>query len=127
VFPHQGFDSVGLLRPFVSRSVPAGGDWSTVDVGPVATDTPFEQHSVPGYRQIVDLSPRNDSRFAIDTGESGHLLSVHYDDFLSDWRAVRHRPIRMERAQIESGARGHLRLIPPRMLSRPDRPPEELR
>jgi penicillin amidase len=112
VFPHQGLDAVALLRPLLSRSVPNGGDWSTVDVGPVAADTPYEQHSVPGYRQIVDLSPANDSRFADDVGESGHFLSRHYDDFLSDWQAVRHRKMRMDRRDVESGATGTLRLVP---------------
>jgi len=112
VFPHQGLDAVGLLRPILSRSVPNGGDWSTVNVGPVAADSPYEQHSVPGYRQIVDLSPANDSRFADAVGESGHFLSKHYDDFLPDFEAVRHRPMRMDRKQIEQGAIGTLKLIP---------------
>jgi penicillin amidase len=112
VFPHQGLDSLGALRPFVSRSVPNGGDWSTVNVGPVAADTPFEQHTVPGYREIIDLSPANDSRFLDAVGESGHLLSKHYADFLSDWQAVKHRKMRMERSQIEQGAIGHLTLKP---------------
>src|SRR5439155_3458422 len=44
IFPHQGLDSVAALRPFLSRSLPSAGDWSTVDVGPVAADRPFEQH-----------------------------------------------------------------------------------
>jgi penicillin amidase len=114
VFPHQGLDAVPALRRFLSRSVPNGGDWSTVNVGPVAADTPFEQHSVPGYREIIDLSPANDSRFLNDAGESGHPLSTHYDDFLADWRAVRHRKMRMERADIETGAVGHLTLAPKR-------------
>jgi penicillin amidase len=112
VFPHQGLDSVRVLRPLLSRSVPNGGDWSTVNVGPVAADTPFEQHSVPGYRQIVDLSPANDSRFIEAVGMSGHFLSSHYDDFLEDWRAVRYRKMRTDRLEIESGAIGRLRLSP---------------
>jgi penicillin G amidase len=112
VFPHQGLDAVGVLRPLLSRSIPNGGDWSTVDVGPIAVDRPFEQHEVPGYRQIVDLSPANDSRFLDAVGESGHFLSSHYDDFLQDWRAVRHRPMRMDRGKIEQGALGRLRLTP---------------
>ena len=41
---------------------------------------------------------------------SGHFLSKHYDDFLDDWRAVRHKKMRMERWDIEKGAVGHLRL-----------------
>jgi penicillin amidase len=112
VFPHQGLDSVATLRPLLSRSVPNGGDWSTVNVGPVAADTPFEQHSIPGYREIIDLSASNDSRFIDAVGQSGHFLSKHYADFLGDWQAVRHRKMRMDRGEIERRAIGHLRLMP---------------
>jgi penicillin amidase len=112
IFPHQGLDSVAMLRPLISRSVPNGGDWSTVNVWPVAADTPFEQRSVPGYRGIVDLSPANDSRFLDAVGESGHPLSKHYDDFLADWQAVRYRKMRMDRTAIEKDALAHFRLIP---------------
>ena len=110
-FPHSGFDTVAVLRPLFSRAVPNGGDWSTVNVGPVAADALYEQRSVPGYREIVDLSPANDSRFIDAVGESGHPLSPHYDDFLGDWQAVRYRPMRMERGEIERGAIGRLRLV----------------
>ena len=112
IFPHQGLDSVALLRPLLSRSVPSGGDWSTIDVGAVAVDSPYEQHSVAGYRQIIDLSQGNDSRFADALGESGHPLSPHYDDSLSDWTAVHHHPMRMNRSEVERDATGRLRLRP---------------
>jgi penicillin amidase len=110
-FPHQGLDSVGLLRPLLSRSMSSRGDWSTVDVGAVAVEAPYEQHSVAGYREIIDLSPANDSRFADAVGQSGHFLSRHYDDALNDWAAVRHKRMRMDRAEVEQGAIGRLRLI----------------
>jgi penicillin G amidase len=112
VFPHQGLDAVAALRPLLSRSVPNGGDWSTVNVGPVATDRPYEQHNVPGYREIIDVSPANDSRFLDAVGESGHFLSPHYDDFQRDWRDGRHKKMRMSRADVDTGAIGHLRLVP---------------
>ena len=112
VFPHQGLDAVAALRPLVSRSVPGAGDWSTVDVGPVDAEHLFEQRSVPGYRDIIDLSPRNDSRFIDAVGQSGHPLSAHYDDALEVWRAVKYRPMTMERADVERGAIGRLRLTP---------------
>src|SRR5262249_15588289 len=111
-FPHQGLDTVRALRPLLSRSMPNGGDWSTVNVGAVAADHAYEQHAVPGYRQIIDLSPANDSRFLDAVRESGHPLSRHYDDFLEDWQAVRHKKMRMVRADIENGALGTLRLQP---------------
>ena len=112
VFPHQGLDSVAPLRPLLSRSVPNGGDWSTVNVGAVAAASPYDQTSVAGYRHIVDLSPANDSRFMDAVGENGHFLSPHYDDFLAEWKAVRHKKMRMTRAEADSGAIGTLKLMP---------------
>jgi penicillin amidase len=111
MFPHA-LDSVAALRPLLSRSTGIAGDWSTVAVGVTAADHPYEVHTVPGYREIIDLSPANDSRFLDAVGESGHPLSPHYDDFLKDWRDVRHRKMRMSREEIERGAIGHLRLTP---------------
>jgi penicillin G amidase len=110
-FPHQ-LGLVAMLRPFFNRSVPNGGDWSTVDVGTSAPEHPYDQRSLPGYREIIDLSPANDSWFLADVGQSGHFLSPHYDDFLADWRAVRLRTMRMDRTDIERGAIGHIRLKP---------------
>jgi penicillin amidase len=111
LFPHA-LDSVGALRPLLSRSMGIGGDWSTVNVGVSAADHPYEVHTVPGYREIIDLSQANDSRFLDAVGESGHFLSSHYADFLNDWRAVAHKKMRMDRADIERGSLGHLRLVP---------------
>src|SRR5258708_7650291 len=79
---------------------------------PDAGAHPCEQHLVHGYREIIDLSPANDSRFLDAVGQSGHFLSKHYDDFLADWQKVKHRRMRMERADIEAGALGRLRLTP---------------
>lgn len=112
MFPHQGLDAVAALRPLLSRSVPNGGDWSTVNVGAVAADAPYEQHSVAGYRQIIDLSPANDSRFIDAVGESGHFLSKHYDAFLKDWQQVRYRRMKTARTDVEAGAIGRLQLRP---------------
>ena len=112
MFAHPTLDTVPVLGWFLRRSVPHGGDWSTVNAGPVFAARPFDQHSLPGYRQIVDLSPDNDSRFLEAVGQSGHPLSPHYDDRLEDWRVVGYKKMRMERAEIEQNATGHLRLLP---------------
>ena len=112
VFPHQGLDTVGALRSLLSRSIPNAGDWSTVNVGTVLVDRPYTQEAIPGYRQIVDLSPANDSRFIDAVGQSGHFLSPHYDDFMTDWRDVQYRKMRMTRTAIDEGALGRLLLSP---------------
>jgi penicillin amidase len=69
---------------------------------------------VPGYREIIDLSSANDSRFQDAVGQSGHPLSKYYDDALADWRAVKHRKMRMDKPEIERAAIGRLRLVPMR-------------
>jgi penicillin amidase len=81
-------------------------------VGTPSSREPYNQFSVAGYRQIADLASANDSRFIVDVGQSGHLLSRHYDDFLPDWQAGQHRPMRIERAHVDDGALGRLRLTP---------------
>jgi penicillin G amidase len=112
VFAHATLDTVPILGRLLRRTAPHGGDWSTIDVGPVFAPRPFEQHSLPGYRQIVDLSPANDNRFLEAVGQSGHVLSPRYDDALRDWSEGRYRKMRMARAEIEQEAIGHLRLTP---------------
>jgi len=112
VFAHSTLDTVPVLGRLLRRTAPHGGDWSTINVGPVFAPRPFEQHSLPGYRQIVDLSPANDSLFLDAVGQSGHVLSPRYDDALQDWSAGRHKKMRMDRAEIEQDAIGHLRLTP---------------
>ena len=113
VFPHQGLDAVSLLRPLLSRSVPNAGDWSTVNVGPVDSRRRFEQTEVPGYRQIIDLSPANDSRFLDAVGQSGHFLSPHYDDFLRGLAAgARTRRCGWSGRTFDAGAIGTLTLSP---------------
>ena len=112
VFAHSTLDTVPVLGRLLRRTAPHGGDWSTLNVGPVFAPRPYEQHSLPGYRQIVDLSAANDSRFLEAVGQSGHLLSPHYDDGLKAWTEGRYRKMRTGRAEVEQGAVGHLRLTP---------------
>lgn len=112
VFAHQPFNNVKALRPFFSRSVGNAGDRSTVNVGQFAAWGSFEQYVAPGFRQLVDLSNLDGSRFTLAPGQSGHFLSSHYDDLLEDWQALRYRPLRFERATIEYALAGRLRLEP---------------
>ncbi|HEX6289047.1 MAG TPA: penicillin acylase family protein [Herpetosiphonaceae bacterium] len=112
VFPHQPLDNVPVLKAFFSRSLPHGGDHSTVNVAPFDFEYPFEQRHSPGYRQIIDLANLEGGQFLHSVGQSGHVLSPHYADYLADWKAIRYRPMRMERTTIDAAAQGTLRLTP---------------
>jgi penicillin amidase len=111
-FPHQPFDKVASLRPIFSRSIAQGGDWSTVNFGPFSFSEPFQQQSVPGYRQIIDLADADGGRFIQAIGQSGNALSPHYDDYLADWQAVRYRPMRFQLETVKRAHQTTLRLAP---------------
>jgi penicillin G amidase len=118
---HVPFEDVPILKKIFSRSVPRGGDWSTVNMGayggpfrPIqdrAMDD-FEQRFGPSYRTIIDLSRLEGACFIETVGQCGHFLSRHYDDYLEDWVSGRYRPVRRQRATIEQHQEGALRLVP---------------
>jgi penicillin amidase len=42
-----------------------------------------------GFRRLYDLVDPEKSRFMITTGESGHIFSPHYRDFVPLWNEVK--------------------------------------
>jgi penicillin amidase len=106
--PHLPFDFVPFLRPFFSRTVPAGGD--AVTVNPVMRIR--DETIVSSYRQVIDLSDLDASRFVHTLGQSGQLLTGRYDDYLDEWRSVAHLPMRFSRAAVDAAARHRLVLQP---------------
>jgi len=47
-----------------------------------------------GYRQVIDLAALDNSRYIQSTGQSGHLVSPHYDDLLLLWQKGEYLPIK---------------------------------
>ncbi|MFN8478630.1 MAG: penicillin acylase family protein [Kouleothrix sp.] len=112
VFPHNVLDSVGALRPIFSRSVPNGGDAFTVDVAPPSLTDPYNQHHVPSYRQIIDLSSLDASRFMHTVGQSGQVLSADYSNLLERWVRVDYLPMRYATATVDGASSAKLTLTP---------------
>jgi penicillin G amidase len=112
LFPHNVLDSVGALKPIFSRSIPNGGDGFTVDVAPARPNDLYNQTHVPSYRQIVDLSDLNASRFMHTVGQSGYVLSPHYSDLLERWQRVEYLPMRYQADTIDAARKEALTLAP---------------
>jgi penicillin G amidase len=62
--------------------------------------TPYDQTHVPGYRHLVDLADLQYSQFIQTTGQSGNVLSSHYDDLIRLHRDVEYIPMAFGRAQV---------------------------
>jgi penicillin amidase len=44
------------------------------------------------YREVIDLGASEQSLFAVDLGQSGNVLSKHYDDWLEGFSGARPQP-----------------------------------
>ena len=86
---HKVYGHVPLLDRISDLSVPSSGSFYTLDRGGgwETADEPFARTQGAGFRGLYDLAEPEKSRFMIATGESGHILSSHYRDFLPLWSA----------------------------------------
>ena len=73
---------------------------------PISTCTPR------GSAAVYDFSDPDSSVFVIATGESGHLLSRHYDDLAAIWRRSEYIPMSLDPGLARAGAIGVTRLRP---------------
>ncbi|MER2491548.1 penicillin acylase family protein [Catenovulum sediminis] len=83
--PHSPKSPDSILSEVFHRSIASPGGGDTVNVAPVSLmeDSRFNQFFGPSYRQIIDLKNDKNSLFSISTGQSGNVLSQHYDDLIA--------------------------------------------
>ncbi|NVE01789.1 penicillin acylase family protein [Massilia sp. BJB1822] len=111
-FPHFPFSEPRLMpgMPTVPRSVFArffhrevsnGGGDHTVNLAPssLAADTRYQQFYGVSYRQLIELTPQGTALFIQNTGQSGNVLSPHYDDLLHLQHAGGYLPLAPEPAR----------------------------
>jgi len=92
LFKHQILGA-SPLACVANRETPHGGDKSTVNVGTIDWDHEEDLQMQHGssYRQIIDWSHGGGdgvglrSQFIFAPGQSGNILSSHYDDLIGMW------------------------------------------
>ena len=111
---HQTLGNVPVLRTLANiRQSTSGGDHTllrgqTPAVGP----EPYLNVHAAGYRGVYDFSDPDSSLYVISTGESGHILSRHYDDLAAVWRRGEYIPMSLDPDFARAGAVGVTRLEP---------------
>ncbi|HEY4542482.1 MAG TPA: penicillin acylase family protein, partial [Noviherbaspirillum sp.] len=113
---HRPFSKVAPLAWLFDIRVPTPGDAHTINVGRYNMRdeaAPFVNHHAASLRALYDLSNLENSRFIHSTGQSGHVLSPHYRDYVQRWAAVDYLPMQMRREAVEQGSIGTLTLKPP--------------
>jgi penicillin amidase len=102
-----------VLGRFFNRGpYPAGGDIDTVAL--LASSPPGGGGYSVGasMRAVFDLGDPEGSHIVVAPGQSGHVLSGHYDDLVEPWRRGELAPLAMARAHVESLAESRLVLVP---------------
>lgn len=84
VFKALGLGDVKYLGWLWNRKISSPGGYDTVNVGSYNKNT-FQQFDGAGYRQIIDFSNFDNSRYIISLGQSGNVFSSHYDDQIKLW------------------------------------------
>lgn len=107
---------LGMAKPldklFNRGPFPLGGDIDTVFMGATIPNQPEVVVTVPSYRQIVNLADLKTSLSGHAPGQSGHIASKHYADFIQPWLHVQHHPMLYDRTMIEANSAGNLHLFP---------------
>ncbi|WJY14196.1 penicillin acylase family protein [Pectobacteriaceae bacterium CE90] len=78
------------------RQAPSAGSQFTINVAPPDfnnKETPFIQLISAAYRQINDMGDKNKDVFILSTGQSGNVLSKHYDDQIELHRKMGYIPV----------------------------------
>jgi penicillin amidase len=114
---HRPFGRQPLLAALFDISVPSPGDAYTVNVGRnnlYDEAQPFANRHAASLRAIYDLSDLEKSLYIHSGGQSGNILSEHYDAFSKAWAKNEYIPMRAERKTLEAEPHQLLRLVPAR-------------
>jgi penicillin amidase len=89
-YDHTPFSASNLLRRIFDRKIGNGGAPNSVNVASAVLNESegYVQSFGAGFRQIISLGPASRHLYMNSTGQSGNVLSKHYDDMIAPFRDV---------------------------------------
>jgi penicillin amidase len=90
-YEHTPFSASNLLRRIFDRNVGNGGAPNSVNVASAVLEDSvgYVQSFGAGFRQIISLGPASAQHLYMNsTGQSGNVMSKHYDDMIVPFRDV---------------------------------------
>jgi penicillin amidase len=112
---HRPFGRQPQLARIFDITVPSPGDVYTVNVGRnIMSDDaqPYANRHAASLRAIYDLSDLEKSLYIHSGGQSGNVLSEHYEAFSKAWAKNEYIPMRAARKTLEAEPHHLLRLVP---------------
>ncbi|MCJ8271818.1 MAG: penicillin acylase family protein, partial [Psychrosphaera sp.] len=105
VYSHQPFSQVKFLDSIFERRISSGGSPESINVASAKFDITdgYVQRFGPGFRQIMAWQADGIShRYMNSTGQSGNVMSRHYDDMVDPFNAVEFEQLTDKTAAAES-------------------------
>lgn len=114
VHTHRPFGTMPILNRFFNIVTETGGGPFSPNQGSYygSGENPFTNRHGAGYRAIYDFDNLEKSLFIQTTGQSGNILSPHYDDFATLWRDGKMIEIPTNHSEIERTLPTRTQLMP---------------
>ena len=111
---HPVLGDAPIFRAFANiRQSTSGGDQTLMRGLTLGSEAdPFLNVHGAGYRGVYDMADPDSSIFIISTGQSGHMLSRHYDDMAQLWRRGEYIPMSLDVDLARAAAVGVTTLVP---------------
>jgi penicillin G amidase len=93
LYAHKPFSSLQPLASLFERRVPSGGSSDTINAANASyrESSGYEQTIGPSFRQVIEMAGERSGYWYVNsTGQSGNMLSPHYDDMITPWREGRY-------------------------------------
>jgi penicillin amidase len=94
-YEHMPFSQMPALRRFFQREIGNGGSPQSVNVASARfrESEGWVQTFGAGFRQIISLGRTSRHLYMNSTGQSGNVVSAHYDDMVEPFRDVAYYPL----------------------------------
>ncbi|MFK7901728.1 MAG: penicillin acylase family protein [Nitratireductor sp.] len=114
VHVHQPFGSLPIINKLFNLTNPiAGGKYTLLrSTNSFNKKDPYATSHGAAYRAVYDLEDLDNSRYIISTGQSGHVLSKHYDDMNALWSQNKYILMSTKEADYKPSALGELKFSP---------------
>lgn len=100
---HRPFSHVDMLSDqFTNTSEIAGGNYTLLrSKHRLSSDQPYRSVHGAAFRAIYDFSNLENSGFMISGGQSGNIMSDHFDDLLDEWSKIQFIQIRTKQPETD--------------------------
>jgi penicillin amidase len=102
-YRHTPFSQTNVLRAFFERRIASGGSPDSVNVASYSFEKSggYSQDFGAGLRQIIEMRPNGVLHWYMNsTGQSGNVLSEHYDDMVERFRNVEYLALSPANGQV---------------------------